>query len=168
MPQPQWHALSTPRHLVPQTVCMFDRFHLTFNFKSKVSRDVFKNENECQLTSTFSSKLSPQCHMPSNYTRHFKIWMSIDKWLVHKSHYMSNSELIVCVNERAFYFCASFCLHVKCQHLQKLCQNYTLPPKPPPASTFRQVGAFTWFMCTLDCCSTICNSTSLDPKSTLC
>ena len=26
-------------------VCMFDKFHLTFNFKSKVSRDVFKNGN---------------------------------------------------------------------------------------------------------------------------
>ena len=39
---------------------MFDKFHLTFNFKSKVSRDVFRNKNECQLTSTFYSKLSPQ------------------------------------------------------------------------------------------------------------
>ena len=33
-------------------MCMFDKFHLTFNFESKVSRDVFKNENECQATST--------------------------------------------------------------------------------------------------------------------
>ena len=43
-----------------QVVSMFDKFHLTFNFKSKVSRDVFKNKNECQLTSTFYSKMSPQ------------------------------------------------------------------------------------------------------------
>jgi hypothetical protein len=39
---------------------MFDKFHLTFNFKSKVSRDILKNKNECQLTYTFYSKMSPQ------------------------------------------------------------------------------------------------------------
>ena len=32
---------------------MFDKFHLTFGFKSKVSRDVFENKNECQVTYTF-------------------------------------------------------------------------------------------------------------------
>ncbi len=39
---------------------MIDKFHLTFNFKSKVSRDIFENKNECQLTSTFYSKISFQ------------------------------------------------------------------------------------------------------------
>ena len=53
----------------PQPMCMFDKFHLTFNFKSKVSRDVFNNKNECQLTSTSSSRMSPQCHMPSHMCR---------------------------------------------------------------------------------------------------
>ena len=43
-----------------QTMSMFDKFHLTFNFKSKASRDVFKNKSERQLTSTFYSKMSPQ------------------------------------------------------------------------------------------------------------
>ena len=52
-------------------VHMFDKFHLTFNFKSKVSSVKVSNIiNECQSTPTFSSKMSPQCHMPSN-TRHF-------------------------------------------------------------------------------------------------
>ena len=37
-----------------------------FNFKFKMSRDIIKNKNECQLTSTFSSKMSPQYHMPSS------------------------------------------------------------------------------------------------------
>ena len=46
--------------MTSMTVCMFDNFHLTFNFKSKVSRDVFKNKNACQLTYTFYSKMSPQ------------------------------------------------------------------------------------------------------------
>jgi hypothetical protein len=43
-----------------QVVCMFDKFHVTCNPKSKVSRDVFKNKIECQLTSIFYSKMSPQ------------------------------------------------------------------------------------------------------------
>ena len=58
-------------HLIPlwvpwEPVCMFVKFHSTMNFKSKVSSDIFKNRTECQLKSTFSSKLSPQCHMPSS------------------------------------------------------------------------------------------------------
>ena len=56
-----------------EPVCMFDKFHLTFNFKSKVSRDVFKNKNECQSTSTFSFKISLQCHMSSSMC-HFKVF----------------------------------------------------------------------------------------------
>ena len=45
----------------------FDKFHLTFNSKSKVSCDAFKNKNECQLTSVFFlSKMSPQYHIPNN------------------------------------------------------------------------------------------------------
>ena len=39
---------------------IIDKFHLTFNVKSKVSHDNFKNKNECQLTYTFYSKMSPQ------------------------------------------------------------------------------------------------------------
>ena len=39
------------------SVCMFDKFHLMLIFKSKVSHDVFKNKNECSLTSTSSSKM---------------------------------------------------------------------------------------------------------------
>ena len=41
-------------------VCMFDKFHFTFNFKSKVSHDVLKNKNKCQVTYTFYFKMSPQ------------------------------------------------------------------------------------------------------------
>jgi hypothetical protein len=41
-------------------VCMFDKFLLTINFKSKVSRDVLKNKKECQSTSTFSFRMSFQ------------------------------------------------------------------------------------------------------------
>ena len=37
---------------------MFDIFHLTFNFKSKVSCDVLKRKMNVKSTSTFSSKMS--------------------------------------------------------------------------------------------------------------
>ena len=38
-----------------RSVCMFDKFHLMFSFKSRVLRDVFKNKNERQLTSMSSN-----------------------------------------------------------------------------------------------------------------
>ena len=47
-------------------VCMFDKLHVTFNFKSKVSRDVSKNKNECQLTST------SKCHLNFWLTQYFR------------------------------------------------------------------------------------------------
>jgi hypothetical protein len=53
-----------------KSVCMFDKSHMTFNFKLEVSRDVFKTKNECQLTHAFSSKASPQCLMLGS-TCHF-------------------------------------------------------------------------------------------------
>ena len=40
-------------NLSNHAVYMFDKFHLMINFTSKVSCDVSKNENECQLTFTF-------------------------------------------------------------------------------------------------------------------
>jgi hypothetical protein len=51
------HPLQHPRQmastsLVPHSICMFDKFHLTFNFESKVLCDVFNNKNESQLTYT--------------------------------------------------------------------------------------------------------------------
>ena len=42
-------------------MCMFDKFHLTFNFKSKTSRDVFQNKNGRQLPSTLF--FFPKCHL---------------------------------------------------------------------------------------------------------
>ena len=45
---------------------MFDKFHFdVLNFKIKVSYDVFKNKNECQLMYTFSSEMSPQFELYS-------------------------------------------------------------------------------------------------------
>ena len=41
-------------------VCMFDEFHSSFDFKSNMSRGMFKNKNECWLASTFHSRVSPQ------------------------------------------------------------------------------------------------------------
>jgi len=56
---------------------MFENFHFTFNCESIVSHDVFKNEKECQLMSTFSYKMSSECCMPSSKC-HFISILSID------------------------------------------------------------------------------------------
>jgi hypothetical protein len=40
-------------------MCMFDKVHLTFNFKSKVSRDVFINTIKSRLKYTIYYKMSP-------------------------------------------------------------------------------------------------------------
>ena len=67
---------------------MFDKFHLTLNFKSKVSRDVSKNKNECQLTSTFYSKMSPQFWL----TQYFR-----------KTNILNNQYAILICNKKNTY-----------------------------------------------------------------
>ena len=96
-----------------QSVCMFDKFHLTVNFKSKVSRDVFKNKNECQLTSTFPSKRILQCHMPSSMRRFKSLKCQLMcGFFLDKSHYMSKPKLCMSI-DMYFYFCASFSILAK-------------------------------------------------------
>ena len=70
------------------SMCMFDKSHLTFKFKSKVSRDVFKNENECQSTSIFSSKMSPQfswlvVHVISFFEVSIGVWFFPSQVILH-------------------------------------------------------------------------------------
>ena len=100
-------------------VCMFDKFHLTFNFKSKVSRDVFKNEIECQSSSTFSSKMPLQCQMPSSMC-HFKFlkFQLTYGFFLDKSHYMSKFKLCVSIDVH-FIFVQVFV----CQ-MPKTCKNF--------------------------------------------
>ena len=64
--------------------------------------------------------MSPQCHMPSS-TCHFKFLTCqlTCGFVLHKSHYMSNSTLCVCQLTFIFWcVCASF-FCVKCQKLAK-------------------------------------------------
>jgi hypothetical protein len=116
-------------HLQP--VCMFDKFHLTFNFISKVSRDVFKNKNECQSTSTFSSKISLQCHMPSSSMCHFKFLKCqlTCGFILDKSHYMSKSKLCVSIDVH-FIFVQVFA----CQNA-KTCNFFLVKHTLSPTST---------------------------------
>jgi hypothetical protein len=83
---------------------MFDKFCLTFNFISKVSRDVFINENECQSTSTFSSKMSVEYHMPSSMC-HFKFLKCqlMHGFFLDMSHYMSNLKLCVSIDMHSIF-----------------------------------------------------------------
>ena len=103
------------------SVCMFDKFHLMFNFKSKVSHDIFKNKNECHLTSTSSSKMLPQCHMPSS-TCHFNLqsvnWCVVSSFTSHSTCQILNHACqLTCI----LFLCKSLC--VKCQKLAKTLPN---------------------------------------------
>ena len=90
-------------------MCKFDRFHLTFNFKSKVSSDVFKNKKNVNGYLHFIFR----CHI--NIICLVVCVISISKvlndvWVYfHKSHYMSKSKLCV-PHWCAIYFCTSFCV----------------------------------------------------------
>ena len=85
-------------HRQPHLVYMFDKFQLTFNFKSKVSRDVFKNK------------------MNVNWHLHFLL-----------KYHLNVTCLIVCVISNSkvsidvwlFFF---FTSHTTCQILNRACQ----------------------------------------------
>ena len=82
-------------------------WHSTSNPKCHVA--VFINKNECRLTSTFSSSMSPQCHMPSS-TCHFNFLacqLTCGSFLP-KSHYMSNSQLCVSIDKHFYFFLGKF------------------------------------------------------------
>jgi hypothetical protein len=106
---------------------------LTFTFKSKVSRDVFKNKNECQLTCTCSSQISLQCHMPTSMC-HFiflKCQLTCGSFL-DNSHYMSNSKFCVSIDAH-FFLGASFCVS-NAKNLQKFVKHIHCFPRPIFAS----------------------------------
>ena len=69
-------------------MCIFDNFHFTFNFKSKVSDDFFKNKNECQLTYTIYPKMSPQIWV-TQYFRRFHILNNKNTILICNQKYIS-------------------------------------------------------------------------------
>ena len=64
-----WNRYYYTNLIIVSSVCMFDKFHLTFNFKFKVSHDVFKNKKKYQLTYTFYPKISPQFWVTQYYFR---------------------------------------------------------------------------------------------------
>jgi hypothetical protein len=102
-------------------MCMFDKSHLTFNFKSKVSRDVFKNKNECQLTSTFpllKCHLNVTCLVVCVVSSTCKV--SINLWFFFPSQVTRHVKIeLVRVNRREIHFYASFCAS-NIRNLQKL------------------------------------------------
>ena len=104
------HSLGTQGSFI--AVYMFENFHPTFNFKSKVSGDVYKNKNDCQLISTFSSRILPRCLMSSSTVHVISIFnVLIDLWFfLHKSHYMSSSNRscqLMCIYFNFANFCTS-------------------------------------------------------------
>jgi hypothetical protein len=85
-----------------EALCMFEKICWRSTSNPKCHVTFLKNKNECQLTSTFSSEMSPQNHM-LNSTCHFNF---------------------KCVKWHAVCLCKV--LHVKRQSLQMFCQKYTL------------------------------------------
>ena len=111
-----------------QPMCMFDKFHLTFNFKSKLSRDVFINTNECQLTPSFFFFLICHFNVTCLVVCVISICeVSIDAWFFSLQVTLHVKIWIVCVSWRAFCLCASFCVS-NIKNLQKLYKKYTLSP----------------------------------------
>jgi len=97
------HSAFVVAHTNDQCV-FFDKFHLTFNFESRVSLDIFKNKNECQLTSKLSSNKSPQCHIHSSMCHfNFQSANSLVIFFLHKSHYISKSKLCVSIDVLCFW-----------------------------------------------------------------
>ena len=123
-------------------VCMFDKFHLTLNFKSRTSPQIFKKkQNICHLASTLSSKMSPQCHMPSNNTCHFNLWhvFFFPQVQLHVKFHI----VIVIVNWRAFFEGCKF-LRAKCQLYYTLTRStYPRPTWPThPSKTHHKTSFY--------------------------
>ena len=90
-------------------MCMFVKLYLTFNFKSKVSHDVFKNKNECQLTSIFSSTISLQCYMlVVCVITIFKV--SIDVWFLFLTSHTTSQNLNCGCQLMCILFLCKFCV----------------------------------------------------------
>ena len=100
---------------------VFDKFHLPFNFKSKVSRDVFRNKNDVYI---FFLK----CHLNviCLVVRVISICkVSIDVWFFFfTSQTTCQSINYACQIDVHFIF-VSFCVS-NIKNLQRLCQKYTL------------------------------------------
>ena len=111
----------------------------------------FQIQKECPLTSTFPSKISPRCHMPSS-TCDCNSEMSIDMRISSSQVTPHVKIWIMSVNRRAFCFCASFRVsnvknltQNKKKSNQKSCPKYTrlcrgvlffwrISSPPPPAN----------------------------------
>ena len=106
-------------------MCVFDKFHLSSNFKSRVSRDVFKNKNEYQLTSTFSFK----CHLNViclivRVISFCEASIDVSFFFLHKSHYVSKSKLCVSIDVH-FIFVRVFACQIS-KTCKFFCQKHTL------------------------------------------
>ena len=104
-----WKNESVEKMVCKEPLFMFDKFHLTFNFKPKVSRDIFQNKNECQLTST--SFLKGHLNVMCLIVRVISVFeVSIDTLLFSSQVTLHVKILVVRVNWRAIYVGARFCV----------------------------------------------------------
>ena len=87
---------------------MSDNFYLSFDFKSKVSHDVFEKKMNVNRHPHFTSMSSCQIvHVISNFNVLVDVWF----FSLHESHYTSHFELCMSIDMQLFsHLCASFCV----------------------------------------------------------
>jgi hypothetical protein len=102
---------------------MFDKFYLTFNFKSKVLRDVFKNKKECQLTHTLHSKMPPQIWV----TQYFR-----------KTNILNSKKTIIIYDKKTYQLSVSILWsHMFLQMLKMVAQSIASTSSPQRETRIR-------------------------------
>ena len=101
-------------------MCMFDKLHLTFNFKSKVSREVFQNNNEWQLTYPFWTKMPPQFWV----TRYFR-----------KTNILNNENTILICKKQTYQSSVSISWSRMCLQMLKLVTQSIASTSSPQRET---------------------------------
>ena len=101
-------------------MCMFDKLHLTFNFKSRVSREVFQNNNEWQLTCPFWTKMPPQFWV----TRYFR-----------KTNILNNENTILICKKQTYQSSVSIFWSRMCLQMLKLVTQSIASTSSPQRET---------------------------------
>ena len=101
-------------------MCMFDKLQLTFNFKSRVSREVFQNNNEWQLTCPFWTKMPPQFWV----TRYFR-----------KTNILNNENTILICKKQTYQSSVSIFWSRMCLQMLKLVTQSIASTSSPQRET---------------------------------
>jgi hypothetical protein len=115
------------------SMCIFDKFSLTFNFKSKLPHGIFKNKNAYLWTSTYpSKKFTSMSHGP--VVRVISISkVSIDVWFFVSTNQTTCQNLSCACRLTCILFLWKF-LRVNRQKLAKTLSKIHTDCRPPQAA----------------------------------